>query len=76
MRPVGISGLQAGEDVKKKQDGPKRMHLAFRRGVTSTPDTRCGTGSTRDVTTDEALVTCRLCQYWAHRGYTADTGGL
>jgi hypothetical protein len=54
-----------------KQTKPKRMHLAYRRGVTSTPDTRCGTGNTKDITTDESLVTCELCRYWAHRGYTA-----
>jgi hypothetical protein len=45
-----------------------RIHLAYRRagGV----DTRCGTGSGKDITTDESLATCPLCLPWAHRGYT------
>lgn len=53
----------------KTQTKPKRVHLAFWRRRMM--DTRCGAGNAKDITQDEALVTCPLCLYWAHRGYTA-----
>jgi hypothetical protein len=46
------------------------VHLAYS-GPHRRDDTRCGTGDRRAVTADERLVTCELCRYWAHRGYTA-----
>jgi hypothetical protein len=48
----------------------ERMHLAYSSDLRGR-DTRCGTGDRKAVTTDESLVTCELCLYWAHRGYTA-----